>query len=99
MRRGDPGPGWSPSIESTRIYLHLANDRLAGEYRRATEAIDAADDGRAMTAAAAATAKSSDLVGVYATAMHAAGRKTGRSTMRAAKTFCAKLEQAGGWER
>ena len=29
------------SIESTRIYLHLANDRLAGEYRRATEAIDA----------------------------------------------------------
>jgi site-specific recombinase XerD len=28
------------SIESTRIYLHLANDWLAGEYRRATEAID-----------------------------------------------------------
>jgi integrase/recombinase XerD len=29
------------SIESTRIYLHLANDWLAGEYRHATEAIDA----------------------------------------------------------
>ncbi|WP_094980064.1 tyrosine-type recombinase/integrase [Rhodococcus pyridinivorans] len=29
------------SIESTRIYLHLANDWLAGEYRRALEAIDA----------------------------------------------------------
>jgi site-specific recombinase XerD len=29
------------SIESTRIYLHLANDSLAGEYRRAVEAIDA----------------------------------------------------------
>ena len=29
------------SIESTRIYLHLANDWLAGEYRRAIEAIDA----------------------------------------------------------
>ena len=29
------------SIESTRIYLHLANDWLAGEYLRATEAIDA----------------------------------------------------------
>ena len=29
------------SIESTRIYLHLANDWLAGEYRQATEAIDA----------------------------------------------------------
>jgi integrase/recombinase XerD len=28
-------------IESTRIYLHLANDWLAGEYRRAVEAIDA----------------------------------------------------------
>ena len=29
------------SIESTRIYVHLANDWLAGEYRRAFEAIDA----------------------------------------------------------
>ena len=29
------------SIESTRVYLHLADDWLAGEYRRATEAIDA----------------------------------------------------------
>jgi site-specific recombinase XerD len=29
------------SIESTRIYLHLANDWLAGEYRRAIEALDA----------------------------------------------------------
>jgi site-specific recombinase XerD len=29
------------SIESTRIYLHLANDWLAEEYRRACEAIDA----------------------------------------------------------
>jgi integrase/recombinase XerD len=29
------------SIESTRIYLHLANVWLVGEYRRAVEAIDA----------------------------------------------------------
>jgi len=29
------------SIESTRIYVHLANDWLAGEYRRAFEAIEA----------------------------------------------------------
>lgn len=29
------------SIESTRVYLHLANDWLAGEYQRAAEAIDA----------------------------------------------------------
>jgi integrase/recombinase XerD len=28
------------SIESTRIYLHLTNDWLAGEYRRASELID-----------------------------------------------------------
>lgn len=32
------------SIESTRIYLHLANDWLAGEYLRAAEAIDAQID-------------------------------------------------------
>jgi integrase/recombinase XerD len=29
------------SIESTRLYLHLANDWLAAEYRRAAEAIEA----------------------------------------------------------
>jgi integrase/recombinase XerD len=29
------------SIESTRIYLHLSNDWLAEEYRRAVQAIDA----------------------------------------------------------
>jgi site-specific recombinase XerD len=29
------------SIESTRIYLHLADDWLAGQYRKAAEAIDA----------------------------------------------------------
>ena len=29
------------SIESTRIYLHLSDDWLAGEYRRASELIDA----------------------------------------------------------
>jgi integrase len=29
------------SIETTRVYLHLADDWLAGEYRKAAEAIDA----------------------------------------------------------
>jgi integrase/recombinase XerD len=29
------------SIESTRVYLHLAGQWLADEYRRAAEAIDA----------------------------------------------------------
>jgi len=28
------------SIESTRIYVHLANDWLAGEYRRALDRLD-----------------------------------------------------------
>ena len=32
------------SIESTRIYLHLANDWLAGEYLRAADAFDAQAD-------------------------------------------------------
>ena len=30
------------SIESTRIYVHLANDWLAGEYRRALDKLDGA---------------------------------------------------------
>ena len=29
------------SIASTRVYLHLGDDWLAGEYRRAAEAIEA----------------------------------------------------------
>lgn len=29
------------SIESTRVYLHLTNDWLAGEYRRAADLIEA----------------------------------------------------------
>jgi site-specific recombinase XerD len=33
------------SIESTRIYLHLANDWLAAEYRQAVEAIEAQEIG------------------------------------------------------
>ena len=31
------------SIESTRIYLHLADDSLAAQYRKAAEVIDAQD--------------------------------------------------------
>jgi hypothetical protein len=42
------------SIESTRIYLHLADDWLASQYRKAAEVIDAqvfagADLGRPAT--------------------------------------------------
>lgn len=35
----------------------------------------------------------------YVAAMRTAGRKTGRSTVQAARTFCAKLQRAGGWEQ
>jgi len=38
------------SIESTRIYLHLTNDWLAREYRRASELIDARTRRRALGA-------------------------------------------------
>ena len=35
------GQAGHASIASTRIYLHLADDWLASQYRRAAEAIDA----------------------------------------------------------
>ena len=41
---GDPGLAGHASIETTRIYLHLANGWLAEEYRRVSEAIDAQAD-------------------------------------------------------
>src|SRR5260370_25592828 len=40
-----------------------------------------------------------DAVAEYVAAMRTARRKTGRSTVQAARTFCAKLERAGGWEQ
>ncbi len=40
MRRCRPRPGTAAS-RPARVYLHLANDRLASEYRRAAELIDA----------------------------------------------------------
>jgi integrase/recombinase XerD len=52
-----------------------------------------------MPAAVALDTGHVDLVASYETAMRAAGHKTGRSTMQAAGTFCAKLERAGGWEQ
>jgi site-specific recombinase XerD len=52
-----------------------------------------------MPAAVVLAAEHVDRVGAYQSAMQGAGRKTGRSTMQAARTFCAKLERAGGWDR
>jgi hypothetical protein len=39
--RSGPGSGRSRLDQSTRIYLHLTDDWLADEYRRAAERIDA----------------------------------------------------------
>jgi len=52
-----------------------------------------------MPAAVALAADDADRVVAYQTAMRAGGRKTGRSTMAAARTFSVKLERAGGWEQ
>jgi integrase/recombinase XerD len=49
--------------------------------------------------AVALLADPADRVAAYQAAMAAAGRRTGRSTMQAARTFSAKLERAGGWEQ
>ncbi|MGA3253662.1 MAG: hypothetical protein ABSD32_05875 [Mycobacterium sp.] len=37
-----------------------------------------------------------DVVDDYLAALTAVGRRTGRSTVQAAKSFCAKVERAGG---
>lgn len=52
-----------------------------------------------MPAAVALAAEHIDRVSAYQEAMDAAGRKTGRSTMQAARTFSIKLERAGGWDQ
>lgn len=52
-----------------------------------------------MPAAVALSVLDRDRIASYEMAMRAAGRKTGRSTMAAARSFCAKLDRAGGWDR
>ncbi|MDQ6879725.1 MAG: site-specific integrase [Candidatus Dormibacteraeota bacterium] len=52
-----------------------------------------------MPAAVVLQIEHADTVANYGAAMRAARRKTGRSTLQAARTFCAKLQRAGGWER
>ena len=50
-------------------------------------------------AAVALGSEDVDLIAAYETAMQSAGLKTGRSTMQAARSFCTKLERAGGWDQ
>jgi integrase/recombinase XerD len=51
-----------------------------------------------MPAAVALSTASAGQVQQYLNAMTVLGRKTGRSTTRAARSFCVKLDRAGGWE-
>ncbi len=51
-----------------------------------------------MPAALALSAPSADRVACYVTALQQAGLRTGPSTVQAAKSFCARLDRAGGWE-
>jgi site-specific recombinase XerD len=51
-----------------------------------------------MPAAVALADDDVDLVEAYVTAMQSVGKKTGRSTVQAAKTFCAKTARAGSFE-
>lgn len=52
-----------------------------------------------MPAALALRETSADRVAQYVAAMQQAGRKTGRSTVNAARAFQAKLERSGGWQQ
>lgn len=52
-----------------------------------------------MPAAVALSTASAQQVEQYLSAMILLGRKTGRSTTQAARSFCAKLDRAGGWEK
>jgi len=52
-----------------------------------------------MPAAVVLTSSSTDLLEHYLHAMRGLGRKTGTSTTRAARTFCAKLDRAGSWDK
>lgn len=52
-----------------------------------------------MPAAIALDQRHQNLVASYEHAMRTAGKKTGRSTMQAARSFCTKLERARGWDR
>jgi hypothetical protein len=51
-----------------------------------------------MPAALTLSTDSTSQVDQYVAAMKRAGRQTGRSTVQAARSFCARLERAGGWE-
>ena len=87
------------SIESTRIYLHLANDWLAGEYRRASEAIDAQATlgGRdARRRSGCPTPGSTRSTSSWRRSARPASRR-GARRQQAARTFCGRLQRAGGW--
>jgi len=50
-----------------------------------------------MAAAVAPAFEDTGLVDAYVIVLQQAGLRTGRSTVQAAKSFCAKVQRAGGW--
>ena len=86
------------SIESTRIYLHLANDWLAGEYRRACEAIDAQADGAAVMPPLSRCPRPALVGAAYLNAMTGPDPRDWAARDRAGARRSAALDRAGGWE-
>ncbi len=89
------------SIESTRIYLHLTNDWLAGEYLRAAEAIEAQGDGgcrHVRTNSLSPQHESEEeLVAAYVADLTAAGLGCGSETLRPARAFFRIIGAPDGW--
>ncbi len=50
-----------------------------------------------MPAAVALVVENADMVDAYVATLQRAGLRTGRSTVQAARSFCAKVQRAGGW--
>ena len=89
------------SIESTRLYLHLASGWLEKEYLRAAEAIEAqaalpAGDGSAGERVTGPAPGVEDLVDAYRADLTAAGMFAGHPVTSVARMFFARVGAAGG---
>ena len=93
------------SIDSTRIYLHLANDWLVGEYLRAAEAIEAqidptADRGRGgIVARLARDPEVEALIDAYRADLIAAGHFAENEVTSPARAFLLRIGGPAGWSR
>jgi integrase/recombinase XerD len=92
------------SIESTQIYLHLANDWLVGEYMRAAEAIDAQADPTETAGEAAQVARLLDrdpeverLIAAFHADLVATGQFAESEVISPARAFLLRVGGASGW--